>query len=68
VVNEFGQTKKSASSKSPTEFDSLRPRESFHAISAAATKPALQSTSTPIGKPKVAPEFASTGGHDEFGP
>jgi RNA polymerase sigma factor (sigma-70 family) len=67
-LNEFGQTNKSASSKSPTEFDSLRPRESFRAISAAAMKPALRSPSASIAKPKVAPEFASTGGHDEFGP
>jgi RNA polymerase sigma factor (sigma-70 family) len=67
-VNEFGQASNGASSKSLTEFDSLRPHKSFRAISAAATEPATRSSSAPNDKPKVAPEFASTGGSDEFGP
>jgi RNA polymerase sigma factor (sigma-70 family) len=70
-INEFGQTHPTASSRAPSEFGAASRRDRVRAIAAAANgpaKPRASTPSTPTKPVKAAPEFASSGGGNEFGP
>ena len=68
-VDEFGQSRASGSSTAQTEFGAPPPRaKSVRVISASATTKPKPRQSAPAHTPKIAPEFSSTGGQDEFGP
>jgi hypothetical protein len=68
-INEFGQSHPTANTKAPSEFGGAPRRDRVRAIAAAANGPAKPRASTPTPKPtNVAPEFASSGGGNEFGP
>jgi hypothetical protein len=68
-VDEFGQSRATANSTAQTEFGAPQQRaKSVRVISAAATTAPKPRQSAPSPTSKVAPEFGSTGGRDEFGP
>ena len=68
-VDEFGQPRPTASSATKTEFGAPQQRaKSVRVISASATTKPNPAPSAPAPTSKVAPEFGSAGGRDEFGP
>jgi RNA polymerase sigma factor (sigma-70 family) len=67
-IDEFGQARTAAASRSQDEFGGTPREHPVRAISAAATTSPRRSTPPPPPAPKAAPEFGGAGPSDEFGP
>jgi RNA polymerase sigma factor (sigma-70 family) len=67
-INEFGQASSNATAAGGNEFAAAPRRAKIRVIAADATPRPKRLTPAPVKNTKVAPEFASSGGTDEFGP